>query len=209
MSNYSMPYGYQFQPQPPQPQQYPYDPRLEKLQALDSRMAEMEARLFGNFQRQIHENVHPQSYSSNGNGGNTQSNKQENAIITVQSEEEAFKDAPNIDGSKQIYTDNKNGGLPTYAKWFDANIPKTFRKKAIWVDVGEELTEQQDKSNKETDITPAITSLSEKVTAMEESINGMMDEFEEMMSCVRKLTATAKKNKNGQFAKKEDTDDDK
>lgn len=207
MSNYSMPYGYQFQPQPPQYPQYPYDPRLEKLQALDTRMAEMEARLYGNSARQTHESSHPQSYTGYGGGGNNQSNRQEHTIITVQSEDEAFRDPPNIDGSKQIYTDGKNGGLPTYAKWFDANIPKTFRKKAVWVDIGDETVEQPAKVNAESDITPAITSLSEKVAAMEESIGNMMDEFDEIMAYVRKLTVSAKRNKNGQFVKKEDSVD--
>lgn len=214
MSNYSIPYGYQFQPQPPQTQpypQYPYDPRLEKLQALDTRMKEMEARLYGNSNNwQSHENVNPQSYFGNGNNGNTQSNTQKDSIIAVQSEDEAFRDPPNIDGSKQIYTDGKNGGLPTYAKWFDANIPKTFRKKAVWVDIGEDVTaEQPGKNNVESDITPVITNLSEKIIAMEESISGMMDEFDEIMAHVRKLTSSAKRNKNGQFVKKEESENDK
>lgn len=212
MSNYSMPYGYQPQPlQPQQYPQYPYDPRLEKLQMLDTRMREMEARLYGNSNNsyQTPENVNSQSYSGNGNINNTQSAPQKSAIITVQSEEEAFRDAPNIDGSKQIYTDGKNGGLPIYAKWFDANIPKTFRKKAVWVDIGEETTEQDAKIIKEPDITPAIATLSERVAAMEDSINSMMDEFDEIITYFRKLTTSAKRSKNGQFVKKEESEDDK
>lgn len=209
MSNYSVP-SYAFQQQPHQYSQYPYDPRLEKLQALDSRMSEMEARLYENannlWQRQ--ENVNPQSYPNNGNSGKNQNNPQKSAFITVQSEEEAFRDPPNIDGSKQIYTDSKNGGLPTYAKWFDANIPKTFRKYAVWHDVGDAQPETES-SSKTPDIAPAITTLSEKVAAMEESISSMIDEFEEVMTHIRKLTASAKRGNNGQFAKKEEINDGK
>lgn len=171
MNGYN-PYAYP-QPQQPQQPQYPYDPRLEKLNALDSKIREMEGRLYANSQSS------PQSSSPVPHNGGEQTPFTGMSVIPVQSEEEAFKDPPAIDGSKQYYYNEAAKAF--YVKYFDMSIPKTIKQVYTLVDdsVIEETPEKEA-------LSPALTELSEKVSGIEESFADFLEDFREVAKIVRK-----------------------
>jgi len=77
----------------------------------------------------------------------------------VNTEDEAWRLAPQLDGSKQYFIDEVNECF--YVKYFDASIPKTIKK--IYRLTPDVIEEETDKENLDADMAEAINDLSIKL----------------------------------------------
>ena len=158
---------------------YPSYPTVSPLASLESRINALESGI---------NNFTPQPVTSQ---GGAVSAPQAKSFISVQSESEAFSHTPDWGGAKSYFINENNGEI--YVQFFDASVPKSYKLKAIFSEVGnDELNIEQQKS----DVPGAIVSLTEKVSQLDNTLSAFMSEIRESLKSVEVAKPPAKSSKD-------------